>query len=133
MEKITLKNPIMIDGKPRSEFNAAPEEITVDQFDKIDALCAAGRKPNEIVMAEFDNVRHRYVAMMAIIAADPSIDIEDLRRIKGTHDIEALRLAGRNFTLGLSEETSTENTSEKQSEHTASDTAQVPSNSAKDA
>ena len=126
---LKLENPITIDGKQRSEFVCKPEEITIEQFDKIDALCASGRKPNEVVMAEFDNARYRYVAMMSIVAADPSIDIEDLRRIKGCRDIESLRAMGRNFTFGALEELSEANPSEEQSEATAGSSTQASATS----
>lgn len=121
MEQSILKldNPIFINGKQRREFVCKPDEITVDQFDKIDALCAASRKPNDIVMAEVDNTRYRYIAMFAIIAADPEIDIEDLRRIKGVNDSEKLRVLGRNFTMETLEEVSEESTSEEPQENIA--------------
>lgn len=115
--KLTLSHPIMVNGVERSEFMADPEAITVEQFDKIDALCAGGKRPDELAaMAEFDCTRHRYIAMMAICANDPEIDIEDLRRIRGVKDLEALRVIGRNFSLGGLGETSQANNSEKQSE-----------------
>lgn len=123
---IKLTNPVLIDGKSRSEFECDPEEITVDQFDKIEALCAAGRKPNELVMAEFDSTRHRYVAMMAIVAVNPDVDIEDLRRIKGVKDLEGLRDIGRNFTLGISEDELQENDSENMSEIIADTSTKAP-------
>ena len=113
-KKLILSNPIMIDGKEVKELSYAPEEITCEQFDEIDNLVSKGRDPRTMVMAENDSKRHRYIAMMAIVAANPKIDISDLMRIKGVHDTEQLRIDGRTFMFGSLEATSEENSSEEQ-------------------
>lgn len=123
-EKLILKNPIMINGEMRSTFDYAPEKITGEQMDKIEELVGESRKPSVVVIAENDAVRHRYIAMMSIVAADPSIAIEDLQRIQGLADLEKLRTDGRRF-FGAILEASQEDSSEKPTEHIAGDITQV--------
>lgn len=124
-KKLILTNPILIDGKEVKELTYAPEDITCDQFDEIDNLVSKGRDPRAMVMAENDSKRHRYIAMAAIVAANPKIDISDLMRIKGIRDMEQLRIDGRTFMFSSLEETSEESSSEEQSETTQKPTARA--------
>lgn len=123
-KKLILSNPIMIDGKKVKELTYAPEEITCEQFDEIENLVTSGRDPRTVVMPENDSKRHRYIAMMAIVAANPKIDISDLKRIKGISDTEQLRIDGRTFMFSSLEGTSEESSSEEQSEITQKPTEQ---------
>ena len=66
---------------------------------------------------ELDYSMHLYLAMMAITAVNPDIDIADLERISGPDVMELMRI-GRNFTTARSAAQSEESGSESSSETT---------------
>lgn len=112
VKDIKLNNPILIDGKKRKSLKYDTEEITVEHFAKAEGLKASSLQKQSGTMmvspvAETDYSMHLYLGFMAIIAYDEthnqsddegSIDIEDLKRIKG-HDIKKVMEIGRNFML----------------------------------
>lgn len=96
-QKIVLHAPIEIDGETRTELAYDPSQITISQFAAAEA--AAKRKATNLVaLAEFDYTFHFYLGAYSIIAANPSIDVTDLERIKGL-DIMQLIEVGRFFTM----------------------------------
>lgn len=121
MNKITLKNPIMINGKEVKELTYNTSEITVGQFCEAEQyqFAAAGNKPT-LTTYEFNNGLHLYLGMMAIIAVNPEIDVRDLERIKG-YDMIQMAMIGRNFILtgagGASDPSSSGDASETTPEH----------------
>lgn len=121
MNKITLKNPIMINGKEVKELTYNTSEITVGQFCEAEQyqFAAAGNKPT-LTTYEFNNGLHLYLGMMAIIAVNPEIDVRDLERIKG-YDMIQMAMIGRNFILtgagGASDPSSSGDASETMPEH----------------
>lgn len=121
MNKITLKNPIMINGKEVKELTYNTSEITVGQFCEAEQyqFAAAGNKPT-LTTYEFNNGLHLYLGMMAIIAVNPEIDVRDLERIKG-YDMIQMAMIGRNFILtgagGASDQNSSGDASETTPEH----------------
>lgn len=128
--KLTLKNPIKVNGVEISEFEYDENEITPILFAQAEALKKqdAGLKNVAIVPAvEFDFSLHMYLGFAAIIAVNPSVDFADMERIHGK-DLVALMQIGRNFIL-LSEE-STENDSDTTSE-TIAEPSTLPSQSSK--
>lgn len=128
--KLTLKNPIKVNGVEISEFEYDENEITPILFAQAEALKKqdAGLKNVAIVPAvEFDFSLHMYLGFAAIIAVNSSIDFADMERIHGK-DLVALMQIGRNFIL-LSEE-STENDSDTTSE-TIAEPSTLPSQSSK--
>jgi hypothetical protein len=100
MQKLTLSTPITIDGKEVKELPYNLDAITIDQLIEADAARAQAHPQSNALqkMAEFDNTLHLYVGMFAIIAANPKIDINDLRRVKG-FDATQLMKVGRNFFM----------------------------------
>ena len=94
MEKLTLQNPITINGKK-------VKTLTYDS-------AGAG---------ELDYSLHAYLAMMAIVAVNSDIDVSDLERISGPDVMELMRI-GRNFTTARSAAQSEESGSESSSETT---------------
>ena len=60
---------------------------------------------------------HAYLAMMAIIAVNPDIDVTDLERISGPDVMELVRI-GRNFTTSRSAAPSEQSDSESSRETT---------------
>lgn len=125
--KIELINPITINGKKRKEFEYDFNAITCDQFCLASSYASAKATElnqkgilNAAVMEQDSNL-HMYLGMMAIIAADLSVDITDLERITG-YDLVKLAQLGRNFIAGRSEETSSPSSSDEQSEATPEST-----------
>ena len=123
MEKLTLKNPIMINGKEVKELTYDMNEIDGILFATAEAKkkAAAGMKSMSISpAAEFDFGLHVYLGFAAIIAVNPEIDFSDLERMKGKDTVEVMKI-GRNFMLS-SEEDSTENDTDEHSETTPEST-----------
>ena len=82
--KLELHAPIEIDGNEVSELTYDPSQ-------------------NLVAIAEFDYTFHFYLGAYSIIAANPSIDVTDLERIKGL-DIMQLIEVGRFFTMRSDEQ-----------------------------
>ena len=123
MDTLTLKNPIMINGKEVKELTYDINEIDALLFAEADTKhkAAAGMKNIAISPAiEFDPGAHLYLGFAAIIAVNREIDFADLERMKGS-DTMAVAKIGRNFTLS-SEEASQESDSDELSETTPEST-----------
>ena len=120
MEKLTLSTPILINGKKVKALTYDTSAITVGMFAEAEALKlrATTRKAGGSAGAcELDYSLHAYLAMMAITAANPDIDIADLERISGPDVMELVRI-GRNFTTARPAAQSEESGSESSSETT---------------
>lgn len=98
---IELAHPIMVDGAERSSIPWDLEKITTAQFmaaevgSKKEGYYAAGT-------AEMDYSFHLHLGFQAAIACDGSLDIEDLKRVRGG-DIRKFMRVGRFFTNALEE------------------------------
>ena len=105
-EKLTLKNPIMVNGKQISEVSYDIEEITGILFAEADnrkMTSAGARNGNLAGAAELDYSLQLYLGYAAIIALNPEIDWSDLEREKGSDVMQIMRI-GRNFiTLSVRE------------------------------
>ena len=100
MEKLTLQNPITINGKKVKTLTYDTDAITVGMFADAEArkLRATSNKGGGSAGAcELDYSLHAYLAMMAIVAVNSDIDVSDLERISGPDVMELMRI-GRNFT-----------------------------------
>ena len=120
MEKLTLQNPITINGKKVKTLTYDTDAITVGMFADADArkLRATSNKGGGSAGAcELDYSLHAYLAMMAIVAVNSDIDVSDLERISGPDVMELMRI-GRNFTTARSAAQSEESGSESSSETT---------------
>ena len=130
MEKITLRNPILINGKQITELTYDVNEITPAGFAEAEyrKTRANGSKgaPSSAAV-ELDYSLHLYLGFAAIAAVNPEYDINDLERIKGTDVMEVMKV-GRNFIIASVEE-STDAESESASETTPESTTQAPLNS----
>ncbi len=116
--KITLNNPITINGKPVKELAYDANEITSAMFAEADArkMVASGAKSGNLSGAvELDYGLHLYLGFAAIIAVNPEIDFTDLERIKGPDVMQVMKV-GRNFII--SSAASEEDSSDEQSEIT---------------
>ena len=100
--KLELHAPIEIDGNEVSEPTYEPSQITSTQFAAAEAA-AKKKAANLVAIAEFDYTFHFYLGAYSIIAANPSIDVTDLERIKGL-DIMQLIEVGRFFTMRSDEQ-----------------------------
>lgn len=120
MEKLTLSIPVTINGKKVKTLTYDTDAITVGMFAEAEALKlkATTRKAGGSAGAcELDYSLHAYLAMMAIMAVNPDIDITDLERISGADVMELVRI-GRNFTTARSAARSEESDSVSSSETT---------------
>ena len=130
MEKITLKNPILINGKQITELTYDVNEITPAGFAEAEyrKTRANGSKgaPSSAAV-ELDYSLHLYLGFAAIAAVNPEYDINDLERIKGTDVMEVMKV-GRNFIIASVEE-STDAESENASEIMPESTTQAPQSS----
>ena len=84
MEKLTLQNPITINGKKVKTLTYDTDAITVGMFADAEArkLRATSNKGGGSAGAcELDYSLHAYLAMMAIVAVNSDIDVSDLERI----------------------------------------------------
>lgn len=106
MEKLKLKNPIMIDGKEVAEVTYDSNEIDGVLFATAESKrkAAAGLKNTSITpAAEFDFGLHLYLGFAAIVAVNPEYDWADVERIKGRDVVEVMGI-GRNFMLASDQE-----------------------------
>lgn len=130
MEKIILKNPILINSKEIKELTYDVNEITPAGFAEAEyrKTRANGSKgaPSSAAV-ELDYSLHLYLGFAAIVAVNPEYDINDLERIKGTDVMEVMK-AGRNFIIASAGK-STDEESENASETTPESTTQAPPNS----
>lgn len=129
-KKVTLDQPIMINGVQRQEFRYDAEEITAEQF--IECCQRAAEKSNNskvnLKQKENDYVLHMYLGMAAIIAVNPEISFEDLERVKGFDTLKFTDI-GWLFILRQSGAHSTENNSDEPSENTAEFSTPAPEKS----
>ena len=132
MEKLTLKNPIKIDGKEVTEVTYDTNEIDGVLFATAEAKrkSAAGIKDMAISpAAEFDFSLHLYMGFAAIVAVNPTYSFEDVARIKGRDTVEVMKI-GRNFILA-SEKAQPGSDSGEPTETTPESTTQAPQSSKK--
>ena len=132
MEKLKLKNPIMINGEKITEVTHDSNEIDGILFATAESKrkAAAGMKNTSITpAAEFDFGLHLYLGFAAIVAVNPSYDFSDVERIKG-HDVVEVMAIGRNFMLASDQEPQ-ENDSDEPIETTPESTTPARQNSKK--
>lgn len=115
MKTIALAHPITVNGKERSTINLDFEALTVDAFTRADSRSHGG-EGNVLTLMEANGTLHLNLAFEAAIAADQTLDITDLERLKGA-DIMKFAAAGRFFTLQSATDSQGE-TFEAQSEST---------------
>lgn len=115
MKTIALAHPITVNGKERSTIDLDFDALTVDAFTRADSRSHGG-EGNVLTLMEANGTLHLNLAFEAAIAADQTLDITDLERLKGA-DIMKFAAAGRFFTLQSATD-STDGTLEAQSEST---------------
>ena len=82
---LTLKRPIIINGTERTELSYDVEAITTDQYLKACSKAAESDRGmmSKLKQKENDYALHMYLGYEAIIACNPEIDYEDLKRASG--------------------------------------------------
>ena len=82
---LTLKRPIIINGIERTELSYDVEAITTDQYLKACSKAAESDRGmmSKLKQKENDYALHMYLGYEAIIACNPEIDYEDLKRASG--------------------------------------------------
>lgn len=101
MQTIKLSRPLLVNGREVTELRCDMEAIDADGFIRAEAL-SNGRRNNQgsnAAMAEIDYGFHVYLAFEGCVAADPTVDVADLERIRG-RDLVQLMKVGRFFALG---------------------------------
>ena len=99
MNKLELRNPILINGVEVKELTYDTSKISSEQFSAIEV--ARMEKSNgraNVNPVEFDHIFHFYLGCAAVIAVNPHIDLKDLERLTGWDLIQLTRI-GQNFTL----------------------------------
>lgn len=116
-ESIHLSKPIEINGKQHKELTYDWDEITPGMFNRASSLATASNRTGDtnLSIMELDSSLHMYLGMMAIIAVNPEIDIQDLQRIKGM-DIVKIVVIGRSFITRSVGENLEESNSDEPSE-----------------
>lgn len=125
-ETITLKNPILVDGKEVKTLNYDMNEITSSLFNEASLRANAEvqkTKIPKVAVMETDASFHLELGKAGIIAVNPNIDFMDLERIKGL-DVITLTGIGRNFITGGLVDNSNAEISSEQSEITVDSTTQ---------
>lgn len=98
---LTLKKPVLVNGKKVDELSYDTDEITAALFAQADACkrMTGGRNAAAMVpAAEFDFSLHLYLGFAAIIAVNAQYDFSDLERISGRDLLDVMGI-GRNFML----------------------------------
>lgn len=98
-ETLTLTTPLLVNGKELSELQYDTSLISINDLAAIETerSQALGNKGvGTIRIAHNDFLLHILIGMHAIIKCNPSIDIEDLKRIKG-YDLTQISLIGTRF------------------------------------
>ena len=111
MDTIKLKTPLMVNGKQLTELPYDVDAIDATMYVRAESYSRKKDAEHVIGIEEFDYGFHLYLGFAAIMAADPSIDIADLERIKGRDLMEVARV-GRFFTSNASEDSPDEAPSE---------------------
>lgn len=109
MDTLKLKRPVKIDGEDVNELTYDADEITGDMFLEAENMSQQGG--NSFSIMETNTALHTYLGYQAIIAVNPTVTVQDLKRIKGKDNIRISKI-GRDFTTEVSEESSEENASE---------------------
>ncbi len=118
-ESIHLSKPIEINGKQYQELTYDWDEITPGMFNRASALATSSSRTGDtnLSVMELDSSLHMYLGMMAIIAINPEIDIQDLQRIKGVDIVKIVRI-GRAFISRSAAENLEESSSDEPSDGT---------------
>ena len=122
IEKITLRNPLLVNGKKLKELTYDIDEISVELMARAEGLkTKIGGKDliGKITIAQADYTLHICMGMQAIIAVNPEISEEDLQRVKGFDLTKIANIGSRFF---IEPEQPEQATSEKQQEDTQNTT-----------
>jgi hypothetical protein len=127
---LTLKRPIIINGIERTELSYDVEAITTDQYLKACSKAAESDRGmmSKLKQKENDYALHMYLGYEAIIACNPEIDYEDLKRASG-FDVLSFTDIGWLFIMRTPGAASKENNSDVQSENSEELSTQESSSS----
>lgn len=104
-DKITLKNPIKVAGKVYRELTYDLNKINIDMFTRAEAIklkLTTERGGGTALIPELDYSFHLALGMMAIIAENSDIDVDDMMRIEG-QDVRKVQKIGQLFMLAPEE------------------------------
>ena len=103
MGKLKLETPLLVNGENLTELDYDVAAITAENFVEAETqkMKAAGNNPTGAVV-EIDAVAHLYFGFAAIIAVNPKIDYNDLKRLTGRDVAEVMRIGRGFFTKSAS-------------------------------
>ncbi|MDD3237916.1 MAG: hypothetical protein PHV37_07460 [Candidatus Gastranaerophilales bacterium] len=100
VEKLELQEPIVINGAELKVIDYDISKIGVAEIGKaeIEKSKIFGRAAiTNLKVAQADYLLHCLLGMQAIIACNPNIDMEDLKRIKGYDMVQVAAIGTRFF------------------------------------
>lgn len=103
---IKLRTPLLINGVEKTELTYDVDELTVKHLAKAEGLkTKMGGKEllGSISLAQADYTLHICIGMMAVIAVNPDIAVEDLQRLKG-YDVAQVADVGAGFFIKPAEQ-----------------------------
>lgn len=118
-ETLKLSRPLLVNGTSRTELTYDIEELNVNHITRAEGLKAKiGGKDlvGAITIAQADYSLHICIGMMAIIAVNPDIAVEDLQRLKG-YDITKLANIGASFFIEPAEQAQEQSNEQQEATH----------------
>lgn len=129
---LTLRQPILINGIEYKELDYDIEAITTEQYLRACSKAAESDRGmmSKLKQKENDYALHMYLGYEAVIACNPEIDYEDLKRASG-FDVLSFTDLGWLFIMRTPGVASEENNSDVQSESSEERSMKESSNSEK--
>lgn len=93
---LELKVPIKVNGEEITKLEYDTDDIDGDIFIDMESQHRKACGYSNMAIAEVDAGLHLYMGYGAIIAKNRAIDVNDLKRIKGT-DVPKIMRIGRSF------------------------------------
>ena len=127
VEKIKLLKPVKINGKEVTELTYDIDAVTADDMVNAEAELNTANMSNgktSSALPETSPAYQFYYAARAIIACNPDIDIEDLKRVSAKDFIKIKRIGQDFFTDTAEEEESETPSMENQSGELSDNTAE---------
>ena len=103
-KELVLRNPIMLNGKKTSKLTYDTSAITITLFSEAEKLSIGDNatSSHNSFAPQTDYTFQFYIGCAAIVAANPSVDFQDLALLRG-YDIMEVSNIGKVFTWGLTD------------------------------
>lgn len=103
--KITLRNPILVMGKPIRKFEYDMDAIGWDLQDEIDIRykdIVRNKEAYRGAVAKLEGLFWRLTGIACIVACNPQLSFDDFRQLKG-RDMDKVSRIGESFVLAPEE------------------------------